>query len=189
MKMNERIKKLLTTRRQTMSELAAFCGVTPQAVKQWVDENGTSPRGKRLQKIAEFFELSESDLQYGDIETLAAKAKHSANSIDEQQAVYYADAALFEKTKAPFHQEIEDVIKLMEATDSRGRVKIKLAAIDAFELHSRHIAKTITPDLSQEELELVKALRNSTEIGKSLIKTAIETAQNENTGATTKKTG
>lgn len=48
-----------------MSALASYCDVSPQAVKQWVDENGTSPRGKRLKKIAEFFNISESELAYG----------------------------------------------------------------------------------------------------------------------------
>lgn len=46
------------------SVLARFVGVTPQAVQQWV-AGETAPRGKNLAKIAEFFEIWPSIVQFG----------------------------------------------------------------------------------------------------------------------------
>lgn len=75
----------------------------------------------------------------------------------------------------------------MESTDERGRMKMYIAALDAFELHNSHLNRTSAKVLSQDELDAVDALRNSTEYGKSLIKTAIETARNTDIAQQAKK--
>lgn len=79
--MAKRIADLLQAKNGgNQSELARYVGVTPQAVQQWVAEDGTSPRGKNLMKVAEFLGVSPGELQYGeqtlsDLSTLEARRK------------------------------------------------------------------------------------------------------------------
>lgn len=79
--MAKRIADLLQAKNGgNQSELARYVGVTPQAVQQWVAEDGTSPRGKNLMKVAEFLGVSPGELQYGeqtlsDLATLEARRK------------------------------------------------------------------------------------------------------------------
>ena len=47
------------------SELARYVGVSPQAVQQWV-KGDTAPRGKNLQKVAEYFGVPQSYIQFGE---------------------------------------------------------------------------------------------------------------------------
>lgn len=48
------------------SELARFIPVSPQAVQQWVEDvDPTTPRGKNLDRCAEFFGVTSRDLQFG----------------------------------------------------------------------------------------------------------------------------
>lgn len=47
------------------SELARFIGVTPQAVQKWISGE-TEPRGKNLDRVAEFLGVTSSHLRYGD---------------------------------------------------------------------------------------------------------------------------
>jgi len=61
MDLKKRIEELLAAKKANMSDLAAFCGVTPQAVQQWVSM-GRMPRPERLKRIAAFFGISESAL-------------------------------------------------------------------------------------------------------------------------------
>jgi phage repressor protein C with HTH and peptisase S24 domain len=46
------------------SELARFCGVTPQAVQKWI-AGQTEPRGANLERAAEFLGVSQSELKFG----------------------------------------------------------------------------------------------------------------------------
>lgn len=65
-KIGERIKDLLHTKNGgNQSELARFCGVSPQAVQKWI-AGETSPRGKNLTKAAEFLGVSPMELQFGE---------------------------------------------------------------------------------------------------------------------------
>lgn len=50
----------------TMSHLARHCGVTPQAVQQWLT-GITTPKGARLKKIAEYFGVTELELLTGTV--------------------------------------------------------------------------------------------------------------------------
>ena len=47
------------------SELARFCGLSPQAVQKWISGE-TAPRGKNLIKAAEFLGVSPIELQFGE---------------------------------------------------------------------------------------------------------------------------
>jgi len=64
MKFSERLDALLTEQHKSLTDLARFLNVTPQAAHQWA-KGVTEPRGKRLKEIAEFFGLTESELVYG----------------------------------------------------------------------------------------------------------------------------
>lgn len=61
MDLKKRIEELLAAKKANMSDLATFCGVTPQAVQQWVSM-GRMPRPERLKRIAKYFGISESEL-------------------------------------------------------------------------------------------------------------------------------
>lgn len=72
--------------------------------------------------------------------------------------------------------DIQDVINLMLKTDERGRLKMKLAAVDAYELHNSHISRTQTIALDDAELLVIEKRRRANEMGKSLIDQAAESA-------------
>lgn len=61
MDIKERISELLVEHEKNMSELATHCGVSPQAVQQWIAK-GRMPRPERLRQIADFFGVSQADL-------------------------------------------------------------------------------------------------------------------------------
>ena len=65
MESGKRIADLLQAKNGgNQSELARFVGVSPQAVQQWV-AGETSPRGKNLNKVAEFFGIPPAQVLYG----------------------------------------------------------------------------------------------------------------------------
>ncbi len=56
------------TERTNQSELARHCGVTSQAVQQWLKEKedgGTVPRPAQMKRAAEFLGVSPGELQFG----------------------------------------------------------------------------------------------------------------------------
>ncbi|MDY7578160.1 LexA family transcriptional regulator [Herbaspirillum sp. RTI4] len=66
MEFKHRLKELLNAKDGgNMTPLARFCGVTPQAVQQWVSK-GTTPRVHRITQIATYFGITEQDLIYGE---------------------------------------------------------------------------------------------------------------------------
>lgn len=66
MEFKNRLQQLLQAKDGgNMSALASFCGVTPQAVQQWIAQ-GRTPRAHRLQQIAEYFGITEKDLLFGE---------------------------------------------------------------------------------------------------------------------------
>lgn len=60
----QRLADLLTKNNTNMSELAVYVGVSPQAVKQWVD-GSTAPKGANLKKAAEYLKTTEAHIQFG----------------------------------------------------------------------------------------------------------------------------
>lgn len=66
MEFKNRLQQLLQAKDGgNMSSLAAFCGVTPQAVQQWIAQ-GRTPRAHRLQQIADYFGITEKELLFGE---------------------------------------------------------------------------------------------------------------------------
>lgn len=66
MEFKTRLQQLLQAKDGgNMSALAAFCGVTPQAVQQWVAQ-GRTPRAHRLKQIADYFGITEKELLFGE---------------------------------------------------------------------------------------------------------------------------
>lgn len=61
MDIRKRITELLEAKGANMSQLAAHCKVSPQAVQQWIAK-GRMPRPERIRQIAEFFGVSEAEL-------------------------------------------------------------------------------------------------------------------------------
>ncbi|TXG78925.1 hypothetical protein E6Q11_00100 [Candidatus Dojkabacteria bacterium] len=83
--------------------------------------------------------------------------------------------------------DIKEVVRMMNSTDDRGKLKIKLAAIDAYELHNSHISRTRTLPLNDDEAALVESLRQATKMGKSVIKAAVHSAEKDNSATKEKK--
>jgi phage repressor protein C with HTH and peptisase S24 domain len=66
MDFKKRLQQLLQAKDGgNMSALAAYCGVTPQAVQQWVAQ-GRTPRAHRLLQIANYFGITEKELLFGE---------------------------------------------------------------------------------------------------------------------------
>ena len=66
MEFKHRLQQLLDAKDGgNMTSLANFCGVTPQAVQQWI-AIGRTPRAHRLAQIANYFGISEQELVYGE---------------------------------------------------------------------------------------------------------------------------
>ncbi len=57
-----RLREILDERGVDQTELATALGLTSQAVNQWVKTDGTRPRGKRLDAIAECLDITVDDL-------------------------------------------------------------------------------------------------------------------------------
>lgn len=77
--MATRLKKLLQLKNGgNQSEMARHIGVTAQAVQKWMSGE-TAPRGKNLQKAAEFLGVPEQVLMYGS-ESKAPEAPMNASS-------------------------------------------------------------------------------------------------------------
>ncbi|HWW99629.1 LexA family transcriptional regulator [Collimonas sp.] len=65
MEFKYRLKQLLDAKDSgNMTALATHCGVSPQAVQQWITK-GLMPRKGRLELIAQYFGITESALVYG----------------------------------------------------------------------------------------------------------------------------
>jgi phage repressor protein C with HTH and peptisase S24 domain len=78
MEFKTRLQQLLDAKDGgNMTALATFCGVSPQAVQQWISL-GRMPRPPRIQQIADYFGISERDLVYG--ENLPGTLKKASNA-------------------------------------------------------------------------------------------------------------
>lgn len=190
-----------------MSELASYCGVSPQAVKQWVDVDGTSPRGKRLEKIAEFFKISEVELVYGSNHPTPTNSAHlvvqenistyGKNESSPALGASIKEVALANKhishSEAPYYREIEEVIKLMEQTDDRGRVKALLAVEDVLAVHAavslQASAATLGLPLDETLLKIIHSYNHATPGGKELIINATIGASKEENNVQHQKAG
>jgi SOS-response transcriptional repressor LexA len=65
--MGQRIERLLKAKNGgNQSELARFVGVSPQAVQQWIADE-TSPRGRNLERAADFLLVSPGELRFGQL--------------------------------------------------------------------------------------------------------------------------
>ena len=57
MTINERIFKLLNSKKKSKKEFAEYIGTTPQVVNNW-NTRGTNPPSEYIHKIAEYFDTS-----------------------------------------------------------------------------------------------------------------------------------
>lgn len=89
----------------------------------------------------------------------------------------------FKHSDAPYYEEIERVIELMENTDDRGRLKCLLAVEDTLAMHGAVTAKAMYTQIPQQtyhavhdsgatselERQILENFRRATEEGKRLI--------------------
>lgn len=100
-----RIRQLRIDAKLTQQQVATHVGVSRVAVAKWESGNTKDLKPENLFKLADLFKVNERDIVLGS-STPAQKAVTEANI-----------------TKLPKRQDkrIAEAIKLMEATDDRGR--------------------------------------------------------------------
>ena len=85
MEFYKRLNTALKDARKSQTDLAEHLGVTPQAVQQWCMPEGTTPRAKRIEAIANFLDVSYPWLATGATQP---------NQVTEPKASYDLDSAL-----------------------------------------------------------------------------------------------
>ncbi len=85
MEFYSRLNKALKDARKSQTDLAEYLDLTPQAVQQWCTADGTTPRAKRIELIANFLNVSYPWLATGAIQS---------NQVAESRASYNLDSAL-----------------------------------------------------------------------------------------------
>ena len=126
----KRLADLIAKNDTNMTELATYVGISPQAVKQWVD-GSTSAKGENLQKAAKFLKTTEAFIQFGT----PATAQHP-------------DGALI--VKSDNMSEHIHTIPLLNAHGSMGggvypdATEYAIAEIDVTETWLRQTLPTIT---------------------------------------------
>jgi len=127
-----------------------------------------------LVKLAE-----KSGLGYGTVERV--KKATVATSIDNVEAIARAFnvtvAALLSKNmevdSVNLSSDVYDVVDAMRDIDRNGQAKMRIAALEAYELHKLHLARlrqsSLQPQLSEDEQTLVDAYRNSDKEAKELL--------------------
>lgn len=166
MSIGTRIKEARRDAKMTQKELCAKVGIKQGTLSEL--ETGESAGTTLIASFAAALNINPLWLETGkgDKSPLAS---------------IYADANLTiaKEVGLTYSSDIQEVIKLMESTDERGRMKIKLAVMDALDLHNSHISRTRTLPFNEEEVHLVEQHRQSSKLGKSLIKTALDTAEKD----------
>ena len=100
-----RIRQLRVNGKLTQQQVATYVGVSRVAVAKWESGNTKDLKPENLFKLADLFKVNERDIVLGSTNLIQKKA--SATNV----------------AKLPKRQDtrIAEAIKLMEATDDRGR--------------------------------------------------------------------
>lgn len=181
------------------SELARHCGVSPQAVQKWI-AGISEPRGKNFEKTAEFLGVSEVILKFGKDSTKLEEFSREFISPDPSQKPTLQDEADRFKahfgglSTAPYYAEIEEIIRLMEQTDDRGRIKALLAVEDALAVHAAvtlraNVAATLGQPIDDALVKIIQNYNQATSDGKMLILNATTAASKEEERARQLKAG
>ena len=115
MEFNERLISALKTANKNQSELACKLGITPQAVQQWCSPNGTMPRPKRIELIAEFLNVGYAWLATG--ETAATEQSHIAEPKSDYNAT----------SKSGSRDSIKEKLELLSLNEKRRINKMTVA--------------------------------------------------------------
>jgi transcriptional regulator with XRE-family HTH domain len=161
----------------SQERLAHACGWKTQgSVNQYM--HGKIPLNlNAVQKFAEVLQVSIEDISPDLSRQIASLAKSLPKSVGTADLVAIGKGIAQEQVSYP--DEIQEVIDLMLKTDDRGRLKMKLAAVDAFELHNSHISRTQSIALDDDEIRMIEKRRRASKLGKDLIDTATETAHED----------
>lgn len=112
--LGRRIRERLAALGKTQRGLAAHCGVSPEAVRQWI--NGKKPTDEHLEKAAQYLECSAPWLRYGiapEAGKLAAKlaALMEARHADPDQVLRWVDA-LLQLTGRQRNEKLAEILEL-----------------------------------------------------------------------------
>ena len=115
MKFNERLISALKSANKNQSELASHLQLTPQAVQQWCSPNGTMPRSRRIELIAEFLNVSYAWLATGET------ASKGHGHIAKTKADYNTTS------KSGNRDSIKEKLELLSINDKRRINKMTIA--------------------------------------------------------------
>lgn len=164
MSIGSRIKEARRDAKMTQQQLCAKVGIKQGTLSEL--ETGESAGTTLIASFAAALHVNPLWLETGKGEKAPFQSEPDNLIVatpEKHQTIAYPDA-------------IQEVIDLMMRTDERGRLKIKLAAVDAYELHNSHISRTQTIALDDAELLVIEKRRRANEMGKSLIDQAAESA-------------
>lgn len=169
----------------TQSELSRAAGVTKGTSNQWIDGKIKSIKLEYAQGIQALTGFSANWIVTGK-----GDKKETATSVEQTPAPYHNQ--IFHSA-APYYKEIEEVIRLMEQTDDRGRIKALLAVEDTLTVHAavNQRASSTAVDFLLDEtlLKIIHSYNHATPGGKELIINATIGASKEENNAHHQKAG
>lgn len=169
----------------TQSELSRAAGVTKGTSNQWIDGKIKSIKLEYAQGIQALTGFSASWIVTGK-----GNKKDASISVEQIPDPYHNQ---IHHSSAPYHREIEEVIRLMENTDDRGRIKALLAVEDTLAVHAAVTLRASTAGFDQpiDEtlLKIMRSYNQATPRGKELIVNATIGASKEENNAHHQKAG
>lgn len=148
----QRIQKLLDYHNRTATDLALYCGVTPQAVHGWL--KGSEPRGTKKALIAEFFGITRQQLEFAAVLSLNHLATRSPTShispeVSEQAAQLMIAKALNgdRPRSVEFRQGMKaEIVRLLSGRHANCPFEAGTCTADAYMAGVAH-AGIIFPEL------------------------------------------
>ncbi len=170
----------------TQSNLSRAAGVTKGTSNQWIDGKIKSIKLEYALGIQALTGFNASWIVTGKGEKMARTA-----SVEQSPMPYHEQ---IKHSEAPYYAEIEEVIRLMEQTDDRGRIKALLAVEDALAVHAAvtlraNVAATLGQPIDDALVKIIQNYNQATSDGKMLILNATTAASKEEERARQLKAG
>lgn len=156
---------------KTQAEIAKLLNSSSQTINNW-EARGISAAG--MIKAEEVFGCSASWLESGNGEPFPyAKSPAQTHLVRESGAEY--------RTEPPLNETAQFIIDLLNKTDARGQLKIKLACEDAYLQHQsigRSPSEKAAIAATKEEEILLSIYREVPDYFKSIVLTAAHNVKN-----------
>ena len=120
MTFNNRLTQALKAANKTQSDLATHLDLTPQAVQQWCNPNGTTPRNKRIKAIANYLGVSQAWLFTGDNAATDTAAENNRETFERSISLLTQ-----EQKKAIVSMSIDEMRAKLQALDPEKQAIIQ----------------------------------------------------------------